>query len=497
MSFDLSLVVPAYNEEARLPGKLDELETWAEAGDKSLEVIVVDDGSEDSTFELASRWIESHTSSPLAVRLFRIDHRGKGAAVRAGIRHVNGEVVGYCDADASSGPDAIESVYKAVRIGADMALASRTVPGAVLPVRQPWYREQAGHIFNFIFRKLAKVPFRDTQCGLKLFTRDAAREIFRHQRVDGFAFDTELVVLAIRLGYSVEEVPITWRHVEGSKVSMARDSILMARDLAAIVRRTNRGEVHSPGVPNAATLEQMVVGEENHWWHRAKRAVVVDALNRSDASGPCLDIGCGGGATLEEVSMTPSFGLDLSLDALAYANQKGIDGVVHAEAGGLPFASSSLGSALALDVVEHHPRPEEMLREVHRALRPGGVVVITVPAYQWMWSYADHVLGHYRRYTRERLKKDLENSGFTVERITYFHSWLVAPVHSPKLRALRGPAETADDFPLPGPLNGVLAKVTKAELRFLSKRNLPFGLSVLAVGRRADTDAEAVKPISA
>jgi SAM-dependent methyltransferase len=479
---ELALVIPTFNEEARLPHALEELTRFSQATGLAIHIIVADDGSSDSTRDIVRSWMEVDDR----ISLVAIDHRGKGAAIRAGMGSADAPMVGYCDADLSAGPDAIEKVYRRVKDGSDMAMGSRGLPQSVLEIRQPWYRERAGKFFNFVLRKLSGIPYRDTQCGLKIFRLEAGKEVFRHQRLDGFAFDAEVVVLARRLGFSVEEVPIRWAHSEGSKLSMLSDSFRMARDIVRIVRRLGRGSLHAPGVPRADAMELMVTSEERHWWHVSKRLLVRQTLEDAEWKAPCLDVGCGGGAMLAQtIRQMPAFGVDLSSHALQHARSRGLSSLVSAEGGALPFAEASFGTALALDVLEHHPNPEQMLGEIRRVLKPRGLLIVTVPAFQWMWSGSDYLLGHYRRYTKVQLLTDLRRVGFTVERATYFHSWLlpIAWVFR-RLKGLAGRSTTTDDFPLPDALNRFFLAISRVELARLRARDLPFGLSILAIARR-------------
>lgn len=480
---DLSLVVPAYNEEARLAASLERLAQFAASSGLALEVVVADDGSTDATASVAAA--AAITSRDFTVRLVGIAHRGKGAAVRAGLRQATAPIVGYCDADLSAGPDAIDLLYREVKGGCDVAIASRALPESVLEVRQPWYRERAGRLFNALLRRSAGIPFRDTQCGLKLFRREVAAELLDHQRIDGFAFDAELMVLAVRLGFEVGEVPVRWSHDPSTKVSMVRDSLAMSRDIVRIVRRLRTGKLHSLGVPAATALEIMTRSEGEHWWYVAKRLLIGSYWRADTVGGRCLDVGCGGGALLAEAAAAmPAFGVDLSQAAVGHGRASGLSTLARAEAGALPFASGSFSVAFALDVLEHHPTPEHLAREVRRVLTPTGTLVVTVPAFAWMWSYADHVLGHYRRYTKDQLVSELTSAGFTVERATYFHSWLLPLAWAfRRVRTLAGRTESADDFDLPAPVNRLLLGVSRVEQRYLASHDLPFGLSVLAVAR--------------
>lgn len=344
-----------------------------------------------------------------------------------------------------------------------------------------------------MLRHLVDIPFRDTQCGLKLLSRKAADEILRHQRIDGFAFDAEMVVLAHRLDLDIREVPVRWSHDAASKVSMVRDSMAMSRDVVRIVRRLRVGKLQALGVPAAAALDVMTSSEKEHWWYVAKRLLIRRYWQAEPLSGRCIDIGCGGGAVLADAAGSmPAFGVDLSPRALEHGQSVGLSMLARAEAGALPFSDDSFSIAFALDVLEHHPSPERLLAEVRRILTDQGMFVVSVPAFQWMWSYADHVLGHYRRYTKPQLVAELTRAGFTIERATYFHSWLLPLAWLfRRMRSLTGRVESADDFAVHPVLNRLLLAVCRLEQRWLTTHEVPFGLSVLAVARPARRGAPA------
>lgn len=484
MQADLSLVIPTFNEEHRLPNTLDCLEAFASDAALRLQVVVSDDGSTDGTPGVVLNRIGRNTES-FVVQLVANSHRGKGAAVREGMRHARGAIVGCFDADLSPGVDAVDRLHRILLEGGDMVIASRAVPGSVIEIHPAWYRELAGRAFNLMLRKLSGVPFRDTQCGLKLWRAEVAAEIFRHQRLDGFAFDAELVVLAFRLGYEIREVPVNWSHSHGSKLSIFKDAIRMSRDVLRIVRRIDRENIHAPGVPTDQAMDAMSQSEDRHWWYMAKRELVASSLATLPTSARCLDVGCGGGAMVAKAARSrQAFGVDLSNQALNHARSRGLTSLVRAEAGLLPFASGSFLGATLLDVLEHHASPEQLLTDIRRVLAPDGVLIVTVPAFQWMWSYADHVLGHYRRYTRDSLQAELLASGYEVQRLTYFHSWLlpVAWIFR-KLRSLVGSTDSADDFEVPELLNRALFALARVEQRLLNRFDLPFGLSVLAIAQ--------------
>ena len=203
----LSLVIPAYNEEKRLPVSLARIADWLGSRTPAIsaELVVVDDGSADRTAAVAEK---TAAGLGLTARVIRFpENRGKGAAVRAGVLESAGEHVLVTDADLST---PIEEVDKLLAAGAPVAIGSRGVDTTLVKQRQPLFRVASGKVFNLLVRVLAVSGIRDTQCGFKLFRRDAAREVFSRATVDRFAFDVEALLLARRLGYAIAEVPVLW-----------------------------------------------------------------------------------------------------------------------------------------------------------------------------------------------------------------------------------------------------------------------------------------------
>jgi dolichyl-phosphate beta-glucosyltransferase len=229
----LTIVIPAYNEEARLGRSLDTLIAHLQARAESWEILVVDDGSTDGTARVAG--------SRAAVRVVRLpSNRGKGAAVRAGLAESAGERVLFSDADLSTPPEELAKLTEALDKGADLAMGSRGLPGSDIVVRQAWYREHMGKTFNLILRAITGIPFRDTQCGFKLMRGEVARVLAGELREDGFAFDVELVLRANRNGFVVREIPVVWKNVEGSRVDPLSDSVRMLMALPRITGEVGR-----------------------------------------------------------------------------------------------------------------------------------------------------------------------------------------------------------------------------------------------------------------
>jgi dolichyl-phosphate beta-glucosyltransferase len=226
----LSIVIPAFNEVDRLEPTLRRVIEYCRAEKPAWEILVVDDGSTDGTVALAHR---IGLEAP-ELRVIELGgNRGKGAAVRAGMRAAAGRRVLFSDADLATPIEELAKLERALDGGHDIAIASRAAPGADIRVRQHPLRELMGRSFNLMVRTVAVGGFRDTQCGFKLFTREAAHDLFARAAVDGFAFDVEVLWLA-RGRYRIAEVPVVWRHVEESKVSPGSDAARMFLDLLRI-----------------------------------------------------------------------------------------------------------------------------------------------------------------------------------------------------------------------------------------------------------------------
>jgi dolichyl-phosphate beta-glucosyltransferase len=226
----LSVVIPAWNEEARIGPSLEAVGTFLDAEHEAYEVLVVDDGSRDGT----RRVVEAAAERRPAVRLLALPrNRGKGAAVRTGVLASRGDEVLFTDADLSTPIGEVTKLRAALARGYDVAMGSRGLSDSEVQVRQHPLREAMGRTFNRVVRALVLDGFKDTQCGFKLFRGDAARDLFGRAQVDGFAFDVEILLLA-RSRYKVAEVPVVWRHVEQSKVSPGRDAARMLWDVVRL-----------------------------------------------------------------------------------------------------------------------------------------------------------------------------------------------------------------------------------------------------------------------
>jgi glycosyltransferase involved in cell wall biosynthesis len=222
----ISIIIPAYNEEKRLPATLAAVRAYLASNRQDFsEIIVVNDGSRDRTAEVAKAAGARVLENP--------GNRGKGYSVKHGVLEAEGDWILVTDADLSAPIGELDKLRSAVeREQAQVAIGSRAVDRSLVGVHQPFVREMSGRCFNLLMRLITGLPFHDTQCGFKLFERGAAREIFKRQLLDGFGFDVEVLFIARQLGYRAVEVAVKWDNVAGTKVSMWRGAAAFMDPLA-------------------------------------------------------------------------------------------------------------------------------------------------------------------------------------------------------------------------------------------------------------------------
>ncbi len=236
MSAFLSIIIPAHNEETRLPGTLEQVFRYLEQQSFTSEVIVVENGSADRTFEIAREYAKQHAN----LRVIQNDWRGKGRAIQRGVSEAKGEYIFLCDADLSMPIAEISKFIPPQLQNVDIAIGSREAIGAVR-YDEPYYRHFTGRVFNTLIRWLVLPKLQDTQCGFKCIRAEVARDIFRYQTLTGWAFDVEMLYIARHHKYQVVEIPIHWYFNADSKISVVRDSLRMFLDLLAIRRNARRG----------------------------------------------------------------------------------------------------------------------------------------------------------------------------------------------------------------------------------------------------------------
>jgi dolichyl-phosphate beta-glucosyltransferase len=227
---ELSIIIPSYNEELRLPATLKQIAAYLRSSNRDAEVIVVDDGSKDKTIAVGESFRDE---IPNLRVITNGQNRGKGYSVRHGMQQARGRIVLFTDADLSAPIEEVEKLLPAMK-DHDVAIGSRAVDRSLISVHESPFREFAGIIFNKIVRLILRLPFVDTQCGFKAFRREACKLIFELQTIERFGFDPELLYLARHNGLRSVEIPVRWAHSPATKVNMMRDSIQMFLDVFKI-----------------------------------------------------------------------------------------------------------------------------------------------------------------------------------------------------------------------------------------------------------------------
>jgi dolichyl-phosphate beta-glucosyltransferase len=226
-----SIVIPAYNESARIRNALDSVLGCIRQHGWHAEVIVVNDGSTDQTAQIVQEYA---ATAPELRLLENPGNHGKGYSVRHGVLQAFGDIVMFTDADLSAPIEEAQGLFAAIAKGADIAIGSRWLERARQTIRQPLYRQFFGRCFNAVTRAVMGLPFADTQCGFKAFTRAAAQTVFQLQTIERWGFDPELLFIALKRGYSIVEVPVSWAHDERTRISYLRDGIRMLQDIAIV-----------------------------------------------------------------------------------------------------------------------------------------------------------------------------------------------------------------------------------------------------------------------
>jgi len=250
-TLDFSVVMPAFNEAARLPESLARMRAYLDSTTLAYEIIVVDDGSMDATAEI----VEEHAQAWSALRVIRKPHRGKGAAIRTGVLASTGAIIALADVDLSMPPENFDGMRAEVEAGTDVVIGSREAFGA-RRYGEPEYRHIMGRVFNRLVQVFVLRGIQDTQCGFKCIRREAAHDLCGYQTLDGWGFDVELLYIARTRAYRMVEYPVPWYFVRGSRVHPVRDTINMVRDVLRVranglLGRYERGVPEEESIPVA------------------------------------------------------------------------------------------------------------------------------------------------------------------------------------------------------------------------------------------------------
>ena len=241
MKTDLSIVIPAFDEQARLGDSLRKILSYIEENALKAELIIVDDGSVDKTAEIARNACAEFPEIKTDVIRYE-KNRGKGYAVKTGLLAAGGDIALFSDADLSTPISELPKLVEPIQSGAfDVTFGSRALDRNLIGVHQPWRREQGGKVFNFIVKTLTGLPFWDTQCGFKAFDMHKFRPLLDAMTVDRFGFDVEFLYVANFKGLRLKEIPVRWNHCDGTKVSVFRDSLRMFGEVRQIRQNAKSG----------------------------------------------------------------------------------------------------------------------------------------------------------------------------------------------------------------------------------------------------------------
>lgn len=241
MSYQISIVIPAFEESERLGDSIRKILSYIKKENLDAELIIVDDGSKDNTTEVGKKVCGDFPELPTKVIRYE-QNRGKGFAVKTGLLEAQGEVALFSDADLSTPITELPKLVKPIQDGEfDVTFGSRALDRSLIGTHQPWRREQGGKVFNFIVRTLTGLPFWDTQCGFKAFNMQKFRPLLELMQIDRFGFDVEFLYVANFKGLRLNEIPVRWDHCDGTKVSVFRDSQRMFNEVRLIRKYAKTG----------------------------------------------------------------------------------------------------------------------------------------------------------------------------------------------------------------------------------------------------------------
>lgn len=495
----LTLVVPLYNESHRFDTYSSELGQFIGGQPSGSELVFVDDGSVDDTVRRVEVFIAANPA--LSARLVRRDHEGKGAAVTAGLASATTTLAGFCDLDLSTPLREFERIAEAATRAPILAVGSRGAATSRLTRRQNRARELLGRAYNRAVQMTLVPGIVDTQCGAKAAHTNVWHKILPLCHERGLAWDVEVIAVARTLGITVQELGIEWHHEDGSKVNTVRDGAKMLRaiprirrNLGSTLRVRARDEGEGGGAFLAANASVLAEADVEHWWFRSKATFVSLCIReRAPTRGWLVDVGAGSGGVSALLGWDPeqTVVLEGNLALVGEASRRHALVPIVSDAAAVPVASSVAEIVCLLDVIEHLTDPVSALREAGRILKGDGRLIVNVPAHPRLWSAADEVLGHARRYTRRSLRHDMEHAGLEVEWMSHIFSWLAVPVWLKRRAMPANDPQLGLDVASPL-LDRVSMLLTRLEWEVVSRVSLPIGTSILCVARAGTDRSRAV-----
>ena len=485
----ISIIIPAKDEEKRLPRFLKTVVDYCRQSSHAYEIIVVDDGSRDQTATVAMSFQKDFPS--LRVMSLERNH-GKGYAVKQGFFAAQGQIVLFLDADGSTQPQEIEKNLGWFEEGYDIVIGSRVLNDGKSCVKTLAYRKWMGVVFNFLVSRLLIRGVKDTQCGFKMFRASIVPAIFGRLYLEGYGFDLELLFLAKKLDLRIKEIPVNWEHVGGSKVDIIKDSMRMFWNIIQI-KNWHYGAINTQFEHmSAKELTNMFNQEKEHWWFMAKGEFFKKLLAEYNFDNKfILDAGCGTGHNMGFLRSRGFYvGCDVSPEALQFCRMNGVQRLVQGNLHHAGFHPKVFDVIISLDVLEHVADQVSVLSEFRRVLKDDGLLVLAVPAFRFLWSPHDESLSHMRRYDRKDFESLVKDGGFEIKRSGYLFFTIFLPVVVVRmLRKLfvKTAKPQSDTFSNPSArINEWLFRLLAWEAKYVIKDLWPFGTSLYIVAQKSE-----------
>lgn len=483
-AIDISIVIPAFNEEKRLPVFLTSLVSYCKSDINRYEIIIIDDGSSDATYEEVEKF-KAIFSGLHCIKLNR--NMGKGYAVKRGLLSCRGKVALFLDADGSVSPIEIKRNLHYFAEGYEIVIGSRVLKSEEQIVKAKIYRKIIGICFNYFVHTFLFKEVKDSQCGFKMFKKETIELLFSRMNINGFGFDIELLYLANKMGYKIKEVPVSWEHKNGGKVNLLADSIKMFFNILQI-----RNWHCTPINPKDKYLGPdeyrfMYNMEKTHWWFVSKRNLVTHIMNNfQEKDLYLLDAGCGTGNNMLFLGrFGKCFGFDVSNKALIFCKNNGIKKAIQCNAQKNSFKEETFNIITCLDLLEHVGDILGVLSELRRVVKDGGKIIITVPALKFLWSQHDEALCHLRRFNKKELIDLVTEANFKIDKLGYFFFssfFIVAPIRIIRRLLMKKTRAKSDTTTLPPYiLNEFLKWLFNIEIKISTFIRLPIGTTLYAV----------------
>ena len=487
---DISIVIPSFNEAGRLPRFLDRVIAYCNNSQNKYEIIVVDDGSYDATYQVAMSYKPKFSN----FYVLKFDkNRGKGCAVKAGFMMAKGEICLFLDADGSVGPEEIEkNLHFITEENYDIFIGSRVIRDESSTLGVKWYRRIMGMAFNSLVHLLLFRDIKDTQCGFKMFKKKAINPIFSRNYICGFGFDIEILYIAKKLNYRIKEGSVSWRHIGGSKFSLIGDPMPMFFDIFQ-VRLTHSAPVNlSIKYMGLDEYKHIYDLEEDYWWFASRRNLVSHLIKLLGVSSPSiLDAGSGTGLNLLSFGkLGKTFGLDASNQAIEFCTRRDLKNIAQCEIENICDKEKTFDIITCLDTLEHIENPVRALSELSKVLKDDGKLILAVPAFKALWSQHDDISCHFRRYSKKLLLYDLNDAGLKSEKMGYFFFTSFFAIAAMRIikKLLLSKKKIQSDIAisLPRPLNKILKFLFRMEMKVFQHVGLPFGTTLYAVVSKKD-----------